>query len=277
MDKFLRSAVSLYKVPRASHLTRLGLSTSTNSNYILNCQRPQNQKKITFYPQVSIRQFNSHPKAPSNPKFGQSEEHEPSVVDILEREIQDESAELSQHLSTDQFPGFSVETVDADVKLSKQVRGAVVTVRFTVSSSLHEWTSPQTEEQTQSSEDDPPTNSRLLSMPDFQVQICKNDHTLEVSCFFEENDVDEETGETMGDEPTFGIDELVLYSGEPKETEFAVSAEYFQEDLQVALLDYLANHDIDDNFAKNLVEFATSYEKKQYIGLLKRLKNFVSK
>lgn len=117
----------------------------------------------------------------------------------------------------------------------------------------------------------------LVSMPEFQVQVCKNNHTLELSCYFEEVDHDEETGEPYSMAPTFAIEELVMYEGEPKETEFAVSAEFFQEDLQSALLDYIGEHGIDEEFAKNLVAFATSYEKKQYIGLMKRLKNFVSK
>lgn len=275
MDRFIRSVVNIYKLPRATHMTRLGLSTSANTSSVINCHQNQfHQKYFPIKPQITARQFNSHAKPPSA-NHG-SDDHEPSVVDILEREIQDESAELSQHLSTDQFPGFSVETEDADVKLTKQIAGATVTVRFTVSSSLSEWTGPQ-DGSTQGSNDEENINSRLVSMPEFQVQITKNSNTLEMSCYFEENEVDEGTGELQGGEPSFGIDELVLYSGEAKETEFAVSAEYFQEDLQIALLNYLAKYGIDEVFAKNLVDFATSYEKKQYIGLLQRLKNFVSK
>lgn len=202
-----------------------------------------------------------------------------SLIDILEREIQDETAELNQHLSTDQFPGFSVETDDSDVKLSKQVNGATVNVRFTVSSSLNEWPSENHEPQAdgQQQEENENISTNLVSMPEFQVQINKNNHTLELSCYFEELETDEETGATYPDRPVFGIDELVMYEGEPKETEFAVSAEYFQEDLQEALLKYLADHGIDDDFAQNLVSFSTSYEKKQYIGLMNRLKKFVSK
>lgn len=272
MDKFLRSAVNLYKVPRVGHLTKLGLSTSTNTSSVISCHQNQiHQRYFPLKPQITVRHFNSHAKPPSA-NHGH-EDHEPSVTDILEREIQDESAELSQHLSTDQFPGFSVETEDADVKLTNQIGGATVTVRFTVSSSLSEWTGPQDG----APQDEENVNSRLVSMPEFQVQITKNNNTLELSCYFEENEVDEGTGELQGGEPSFGIDELVLYSGEAKETEFAVSAEYFQEDLQIALLNYLAKYGIDETFAKNLVDFATSYEKKQYISLLQRLKNFVAK
>lgn len=277
MDKILRSAVNIYKVPRLGQLNaRLGF------NYALNNQ--QTQKRSNLINNNSLRLYSSSkpPSGLSGSKFysgaqQQDDKHDQklNIVDVLEREIQDESTELSQHLSTDQFPGFSVETDDADVKLSKQVGNTTINVRFTVSSSLNEWTGFP-EEGDQNPADIENMNSRLVSMPEFQVQITKNNNTLELSCYFEENDVDDETGETHPSEPSFGIEELVLYSGEPKETEFAVSAEYFQEDLQVSLMDYLAKYGIEESFAKNLVDFATSYEKKQYISLLKRLKNFVA-
>ena len=53
-------------------------------------------------------------------------------MEVLDREIQEELAELNKGLSSDQFPGFSVETEDADIKLSKQIGDSTVTVRFTV-------------------------------------------------------------------------------------------------------------------------------------------------
>lgn len=220
-----------------------------------------------------LNQTQSH-RVQSCRSFGNSPttSPQPTIADVLEREIQDESVELNRQLSSDQFPGFSVETDNSDVKLSKKVGNATVNVRFTVSSSLNEWTVQEP------SQDDAPMESKLLSLPEFQVQIIKGGSTLELSCYFEEDagDVGED-GQPMSEEPYFCIDELVLYEGEPKETEFAVSAEFFEEELQAALLQYLADHGIDDTFTKNLVAFSTSYEKKQYIGLMKRLKNFVSK
>lgn len=212
-------------------------------------------------------------------KQQQGEDQEASIGEILDREIQDEMAEMNQHLSTDQFPGFSVETDGADVKLTKQVRGATVTVRFTVSSSLNEWPSDsQRPQEPDSDQQDPGTmNTSLVSMPEFQVQITRNKHTLELSCFFEEMELDDETGEPLAMDPVFSIDELVMYEGEPKETEFSVSTDYLQEDLQEALSQYLSEYGINDEFSRNLVGFATSYEKKQYVSLMKRLRNFVGK
>lgn len=278
MEKICRSAAALHRLSRLN----LRLTPTTHVyNYnigITTSAQPWNK--------IIVRQYNSNHKPPSGLSgtkvySGQHNSDEESnfpsqsITEILEREIRDESTELSQHLSTDQFPGFSVEANDADVKLTKQVGNATVTVRFTVSSSLNEWSEPQEHGADQT--DMGNMNTKLVSMPEFQVQIFKNGQTLELSCYFEEMDIDEETGESQSSEPFFCIDELVLYDGAPKETEFAVSAEYFQEDLQASLMKYLADHGIDDIFAKNLIEFATSYEKKLYIGLMQRLKNFVSK
>lgn len=264
MERFRRPMTTFYRIPRIAQL-----NLKLNTNYQIDAYKTNLQNVII------ARQYSQKP--PSAPglsgakiygsKEGDQQQQASSIEDILEREIQDESAELSG-LSTDQFPGFSVETDNSDVLLTKQVGNTTVSVRFTVSTSLNEWPGEN--------KDPEGSSTTLVSMPDFQVQIKKNNKTLEVSCYFEEmeEDDEEEAGEAM--DPVFGIDELVMYEGEPKETEFSVSAEYFQDDLQVAFLNYLAEHGIDDEFAKNLVSFATSYEKKQYISLMKRLKNFVA-
>lgn len=197
---------------------------------------------------------------------------------ILEHEIQEEMQELNQRLSSDQFPGFSVETDGSDVKLTKQAGDSTVVVRFTVSSSLSEWKNESSEPKAGGeAQEESPYSYSLLSLPDFQVQVIRDGKTLEASCYFEEMDQDEESAEQYPVDPLFQIDEIVMYEGEPRETEFAVSTEYFREELQEGLLEYMANLGIDDEFAKNLVSFSTNYEKKQYIGLMKRLKEFVSK
>ena len=199
-----------------------------------------------------------------------------SLTSVLEREIQEETAELNQRLQSDQFPGFSVETDGSDVKLTKQTGDVTVVVRFTVSSSLSEWRSNESEADGQKQEQQEPAYA-LYSLPEFQVQICRDGKTLEVSCYFEQMEHDDETGDAYPMDPIFSIDELVMYEGEPRESEFAVSAEYFREELQEGLIQYMADHGIDEEFTKNLVSYATCYEKKQYIGLMKRLHGFVAK
>jgi hypothetical protein len=216
-----------------------------------------------------IRQLGSDPRE----TYSKDSDRHLTLSEVLENEINEETTELNSSLSSDQFPGFSVETEDADVKLTKQVGESTVVVRFTVSSSVAEWRTPS--EQSGSQQQQEGYNYSLLSMPEFQVQIVRNGKTLEVNCYFEEMEPDEESDEVTTD-PLFHVDEIVMYDGEPKETEFAASTEYFREELQDGLLQYLAAHGIDDEFAKNLVSFATNYERKQYIGLMKRLKEFVS-
>ena len=229
-----------------------------------------------------MRQLGSDPVSRSSSQLG--DDRQLSFAQVLEHEIQEEVAELNQRLTSDQFPGFSIETDDADVKLTKQVGDSTVVVRFSVSSSLSEWRADSTDQdnqqaQTPSSSDQQQVGFTysLLSLPDFQVQIIRNGRTFEVSCYFEELEHDEETGEPYSSDPVFHVDEVVLYEGEPKETEFAVSTEYFRDELQDGLFQYLTEHGIDDEFSKNLVAFATNYEKRQYIGLMKRLKEFVAK
>lgn len=236
---------------------------------------------------ISVRDFSSIQRPIKSSKVSaarmfsrgneQAGEQPMSIVEVLDREIQDESAELNKQLSSDQFPGFSVETDGADVALTRQIGDKTVSVRFTVSSSLNEWPAEDQPKSSPGQDIEPMLNTTLLSMPEFQVQISQDNHTLEISCYFEDMEEDPETGAAYPSDPVFGIDELVMYEGEPSETEFAVNARYFDDDLTGALMQYLAEKGIDDEFAKNLVAFATSYEKKHYVGLMKRLKNFVSK
>lgn len=253
-------------------------TTTLNNSMLLQSQQQFASPKINCF---SLRRFNTQkPGAPGgmNKLHDAQGEEEPNFIDILEREIQGEQAELSSRLTSDQFPGYSVETDGSDVKLSKQLNGANVVVRFTVSSSLAEWPSEAAEnEKPTSSQEQPEMSTSLVSLPEFEVQITKGDHTLEVSCYFDEMDADEETGQPLLSEPVFNVDELVLYQGTPKETEFAVNAEYFSEEMQEALLHFLARHGIDHEFTRDLVNFATNYEKKQYVSLLKRLKSFAAK
>lgn len=254
-------------------------STTLNNSIILQSQQPFTSPKINCQ---SVRRFNSQKPGATggiNKLRDAQGEEEPNFVDVLEREIQGEQAELSSRLTSDQFPGYSVETDGSDVKLSKQVGNSSVVVRFTVSSSLAEWPNENTDNEKQASTptEQPDLSTSLVSLPEFEVQITKGDHTLEVSCFFDEMDSDEETGQPLFSEPVFNVDELVLYQGTPKETEFAVNAEYFSEEMQEALLHFLAKHGIDHEFTRDLVNFATNYEKKQYVSLLNRLKSFVAK
>lgn len=269
---------SAIMAPASSRMISTRMSPMLNRVLVDKTVSPSQTKHQMQQPRRSL---GSNAKSFSPAANQPGDEKPASLTNILEREIQEETSEINQRLSSDQFPGFSVETDGADVKLSKHVGDTTVTVRFTVSSSLTEWkTDAQAEHDKQSpagEEDEEDGSYALISLPEFQVQITKGGHTLEVSCFYEDMEHDEETGEPYALEPMFNVDELVMYQGEPRESEFAVSAEYFRDDLQDGLMHYLSQHGIDEEFSKNLSNFATNYEKKQYIALLKRLKDFVSK
>lgn len=236
-----------------------------------------NQNKST--PVLSMqRQTRTKPQyrqlgSDSKPFSGSNYPGPMPLSQVLDLEIKEELTELSQRLTSDQFPGFSVETENSEVKLSKQSRDTMIVIRFSVSSSLTEWQAAPEEGQTRDSEE---PMFHLVSLPDFQVQMSRGGRTFEISCFFEEPDLDENTGEATPREPEFEIDEIVMYEGEPGDTEFSVSTEFFRDELHTSILEYLADHGIDKEFTKNLVSFATNYERKQYISLMKRLREFVA-
>lgn len=68
-----------------------------------------------------------------------------------------------------------------------------------------------------------------------------------------------------------------MYSGEEMEDcDYSVSGDIMDGQLYDLLMNLLEERGVTNEFAEQLVEFSTSYEHGLYIGLLEKLKGFVS-
>ncbi|XP_022184003.2 complement component 1 Q subcomponent-binding protein, mitochondrial isoform X1 [Nilaparvata lugens] len=75
----------------------------------------------------------------------------------------------------------------------------------------------------------------------------------------------------------FSIEDVVLYEGEWKETNYAVSGAVLDGYLYDILMNFLADKGITNEFVEKLSEFSTIYEHNLYISFLEGLRKFSSK
>ncbi|RZF37806.1 hypothetical protein LSTR_LSTR007168 [Laodelphax striatellus] len=75
----------------------------------------------------------------------------------------------------------------------------------------------------------------------------------------------------------FSIEDVVLYEGEWKDTNYAVSGAVLDGYLYDILMNFLADKGITNEFVEKLSEFSTIYEHNLYISFLEGLRKFSSK
>ena len=67
---------------------------------------------------------------------------------------------------------------------------------------------------------------------------------------------------------------MAIHNGEWNENTFTADCSVFDGQLYDMLLNLLDERGVGEQFASELVEFATIYEHQQYVNLLEQLKNF---
>jgi len=162
------------------------------------------------------------------------------------------------------IPGFSISNKDAEVRLTKTHGDEKVLVVFNVSHSVDV-------------EDDFESESAPIpvALPPFTIEITKGETRL---CFHME------LVETEEHQYDFRVEEFYLapaVKGEDEsvaESVYASSGKYIDPNLnELLFVSYLEERGFTQDFCSSLVNYATHYEHTQYVGLLSRIKNFVSK
>ncbi|CAL2037034.1 CBN-CRI-3 protein [Caenorhabditis brenneri] len=197
----------------------------------------------------------------------------PELQQALNREI-----EAEQQLSKDNlqgsvapsFAGFAVTTKEAEVRLTKKNGNEDILVVFNVNHSVD----------MDEGLDDEPSQAVApvpVALPPFTVEITKGDQRL---CFhLELVPVDDQP-----DEYDFRVEEFYVAPSAKNGNEdvpsevYASSGKYIDPDLHDLLfVRYLEERGLDARFCKTLVAYATHYEHSQYVGLLDKIKKFISK
>jgi len=197
------------------------------------------------------------------------------LVNALDSEIKAEKKLEEDNLggsSAPTIPGFSIKANDAEITLTKTFGSEKIYVTFNVNHSVVIEKSENTgEDETEDS--DHSDLSVPVSLPPFSVEVVKGDERL---CF-ELNLVQRE--DLSYD---FDVDEFFVAKGshekDIEESVYAASGEYIDPTLHDLLfVNYLEERGFTTGFCQSLANFATHYEHSQYVTLLKKIKEFVSK
>ncbi|CAI4221365.1 unnamed protein product [Auanema sp. JU1783] len=197
----------------------------------------------------------------------------PELSQALAREI-DAEQQLSQNnlggTAPATFPGFSITSKNAEVRLSKKHGSEDILVVFNVNHSVDMDEAYEDEVQ-------PEAAPVPVALPPFTVEITKGAERLVFHLELVES------LEVQG-EFDFRVEEFYVAPAAKDGNEdvaddvYASSGKYIDPDLHDLLfVRYLEERGFDVQFCKNLVEYATHYEHSQYVGLLSKIKSFVGK
>lgn len=193
---------------------------------------------------------------------------EKALIDFLQDEIETEKTSLAGHLPT-QLDGFQIKLDAAEVELTKSIAGEKIIIKFNVNHSVDAAENDDENlefDNQQQAQQEPP---KLLSKPNFEVDIVKNDMTLSLSCTF--------LGGVPRDgeyEDVYGIEELTIFKGAHSEKVYACAGDMLDGYFYDLLMNLLVEKGISDEFVNKISEFATQYEQNLFVNLLQDTKKF---
>lgn len=196
---------------------------------------------------------------------------------FLAEEIEAEKKQRKQ--AGDGLPkvtGFDIKTEGAEVYFTKKFNDETISIELNVNHSVD---ADEVSDVQQTGAETSAEAGAMLSRPNFDVIIERGGKKLFFSCTFPSEDV-VDSGDSRDDgiEDAFSIVEFSIYEGsEMKENVYSVSGDIMDSCLYDLLMNMLEERGVSGEFADQLVNFCTSYEHSQYIGLLEDLKKFVTK
>lgn len=192
------------------------------------------------------------------------------LADFLVEEIEAEKkARKSAQLP--KIEGFDVKLEGSEVTLTRAFNQETITVRLNVNHSVD----AEDAEEFSANQESAPEPGEMKSKPNFTVEIERGGKKLFFSCTFNEGVEPEGQSENYAD--SFGVTEFAIYEGEWTDEVYTVSGDIMDGYLYDLLMNMLEERGISSEFGYNLVNFCTVYEHSLYIGLLEKLKVFVSK
>jgi len=192
---------------------------------------------------------------------GYHSEGDKRFSEMLKGEIAEEK---DQMMTVKDVPGWRKTIDGAECLLTKSLQGDTVEVSFNVNASVPpiDLDNPDAE------------NQDICAEPDFMVTVTKTSsaQTLAFDCYFPEPAAPEE-GEP---DNIFSIRSVTVYQDEMTDSTYSMETEHMDENLYGNLLTFLQERGVDNQFADDLIELATSVENQQYVKSLEALHDFVS-
>ncbi|CAG2181533.1 unnamed protein product [Oppiella nova] len=204
------------------------------------------------------------------------------LTQFLKSEIELEKKSQTEPLP--QLKGWSVATDGSNLTFTKTYGSEQIAVRANVNHSV------DTRGFNEDVENPEQMSAPMVCRPDFAVEIKKGNRTLGINCSFVDlEDVDGDDGpqgtaggqESGADaqalEDEFQINELSIYEGEFKDSSYLVAGDVMDGSMYDLMMDLLHERGVDQEFAKQLIDYTTVYDHTQYVGLLEKLRDFVAK
>lgn len=122
---------------------------------------------------------------------------------------------------------------------------------------------------------DKPELGEMKSRPTFEVEIRRGGKTLGFTC----STVSPSHNQGQQDESyndLFMIDEVVMYDGEWKDSNYSVSGEVLDGTLYDLFMNLLEDKGINNEFVDKVIEISTAYEHDNYVRMLEDIQRFVT-
>lgn len=191
-----------------------------------------------------------------------SNKREKELAEFLVSEIQLEKDSTKSTLP--KMDGWTVNSDGSDLTFFKKYNNEEITIKANVCYSV-DAANPDAD------------NGQMVCKPDFAIEIKKGQSILGLNCsFIQEEENMEESPNVDKLEDDFQINEISIYEGEFQKNNYAISGDVIDGNLYDMLMSILEDRGVDQEFAKNLIDYSTIYEHGQYVGLLENLNKFFS-
>lgn len=191
------------------------------------------------------------------------------LLGFLEEEIATEKKMQRSTSIPTTFQGFSVAFDRSEIILTKKVGSEEVIISANVNHSVDaEYGDDPNVKQ-------PPKESaeEMRSKPNFDVEIKKGNQILCFNCSFLQTPAEGETQEEFSD--IFAIDEVCVYEGEWKDTDYAVAGDILDGYLYDLFMNLLEERGITNELVEKFSDLCTDYEHSLYVDLLVKMQKFI--
>ncbi|KAF6206973.1 hypothetical protein GE061_018210 [Apolygus lucorum] len=202
-------------------------------------------------------------KAAAQPTAGERE-----LADFLNEEIAAERKLQKVKNIPTEVDGFKVVLDESEVSLIKTTPSETIEVNFNINHSVDTDAEPEINPNA-----DKPELGEMKSKPTFEVEIKRGAQTLGFTCTIVTPSAEPQESDYND---LFTIDEVVMYDGEWKDNNYAVSGEVLDGTLYDLMMNLLEDKGITNDFVEKVIDFSTAYEHSKYISLLERVQKFVS-
>lgn len=188
---------------------------------------------------------------------------EKELADFLVEEISAERKLQKSKKLPSEIDGFKIVIDGSEISLLKKNGDETIEVNFNVNHTVD--TDPVEPEIEPTM--DKPELGEMKSRPTFEVEIKRSGQTLGFTCStVSPSHQQGQQEESYND--LFLIDEVVMYQGDWKDSNYSVSGEVLDGTLYDLFMNLLEDKGISNEFVEKLIDFSTSYEHESYIRML---------